>query len=189
MKNNYKRRQYLVDKDFQIGFILKFTLIVILSSLAIGALVFYLTKSSTTVAIENTKVVVKSTADFILPVLTLTVLVVMFFSSIVLAVLALVVSHRIVGPLYRLRREIELLQEGDFTRQFQVRNRDNLKDLAKSLNTMTKLLREKHDSLKKKSAVLKDFLVQHNYTVSIEDKEKFSALLKDIDDILSSFKV
>ncbi|MDD5347023.1 MAG: methyl-accepting chemotaxis protein [Candidatus Omnitrophica bacterium] len=189
MSAQVRRRHYLIDKDFQLKFILRFCAVVVLASLLLGGLVFYLTRSSTTVAIENTRVSVKSTADFIFPVLVLTVVLVALFSSVVLGTMALVVSHRIVGPLYRLRREVAALQAGDFTRQFQVRNKDSLKDLAKSLALMSQALRQKHDQLRKKSEELKGFLQQRNYTVSFEDKDTFSGLLRDVDDILRYFKV
>ncbi len=189
MSPRIRRRQYIVDKDFQIGFIFKFCAVVILSSFIIGGLVFYFTGNSTTVAIENTKVVVKPTSDFILPVLALTAAIVAVFSSLVLGVAALIISHRVVGPLYRLRKEVELLKEGDFTKQFQVRNKDHLKDLAKSLGEMSLTLRKRHTELKKRSTQLQQFLKDRNYNLSSEDKERFSQMLEGIDVILNFFKV
>ncbi len=189
MSARMKRKHYLIDKDFQLGFILKFCVIIIFSSLVIGGLVFYLTRNSTTVAIENTRVSVKSTADFILPVLVLTVAVVAFFSTLVLSVTALIISHRIVGPLYRLRKGIDVLRDGDFTKEFHVRNKDNLKDLAKSLTEMSGELRNRHIDLKKKSGQLKEFLKERNYNLSFDDKERFSEMLEEIDGILRFFKV
>ncbi|MCX5708008.1 MAG: methyl-accepting chemotaxis protein [Candidatus Omnitrophica bacterium] len=189
MDAKIRRGHYLIDKNFQIGFIIRFCGIVITTSLGIGILVFYLTQNSTTVAIENTKVIVKSTADFILPVLTLTVVVITFFSSLVLSLMALIISHRIVGPLYRLRKEIDMLKEGDFTAQFRVRNKDNLKDLASSLSDMSGTLRKRHVELKRRSDQLKEFLKERNYNVPFEDKEKFSLMLEGIDQVLNFFKV
>jgi methyl-accepting chemotaxis protein len=189
MNPRSRRRQYIVDKDFQIGFIFKFCATVILSSFIIGGVVFYFTGNSTTVAIENTKVIVKPTSDFILPVLAMTAAITAVFSSLVLGVIALIISHRIVGPLYRLRKEIEFLKEGDFTKQFQVRNRDNLKDLAKSLGEMSLTLRKRHTELKRRSTQLAQFLKDRNYTISPEDKDRFSQMLEGIDAILNFFKV
>jgi methyl-accepting chemotaxis protein len=189
MSAKVRRGHYLIDKNFQINFIFKFCATVIIASFIIGALVFYLTQNSTTVAIENTKVTVKSTAAFILPVLILTVVVVSFFSSLVLSGMALIISHRIVGPLYRLRKEIEMLKEGDFTKQFQVRNKDNLKDLAKSLADMSGTLRKRHAELKRRSDQLQLFLKERNYNVPFEDKERFSLMLEGIDQVLNFFKV
>ncbi len=189
MSPKIRRKHYLIDKDFQISFIFKFCGIVILGSLIIGGVIFYLTQNSTTVAIENTKVIVKSTADFILPILALTVAVVALFSSIVLSIMALFISHRIVGPLYRLRKEIDLLKEGDLTKQFQVRSKDQLKDLAKSLADMSNILRKRHGELKKRSEQLRQFLKERNYNIPFEDKERFAQMLEGIDQVLQFFKV
>ncbi len=189
MSAKIRRGNYLIDKGFQIGFIFKFCLIVIFASVGIGMLVFYLTRGSTTVAIENTKVIVKSTADFIMPVLILTVAAVTLFSSFVLSIMALIISHRIVGPLYRLRKEIDMLKEGDFTKQFHVRNKDNLKDLAQSLGDMSATLRKRHVELKKRSDQLKEFLKERNYNVPFEDKERFALMLEGLDKVLNFFKV
>jgi methyl-accepting chemotaxis protein len=189
MSPKIRRSHFLIDKDFQVSFVLKFCAVVILASFIIGGGIFYLTLNSTTVSIENTKVIVKSTADFIFPSLVLMVAVVAFFSSLVLSIMALIISHRIVGPLYRLRKEIEMLKEGDFTKQFQVRNRDHLKDLAKSLGEMSGTLRKRHFELKRRSDQLKLFLKERNYNVPFEDKERFSLMLEGIDQILNFFKV
>ena len=189
MNARTKRRNYLVDRNFQVGFIFKFGVTVIISSFAIGGLIFYLTRNSTTVAIENTQVIVKSTADFILPILVLTVVIVAFFSSLALSAMALIVSHRIVGPLYRLRKEVEMFKEGDFTKEFQVRNKDQLKDLAKSLGEMSSTLRKRHTELKRRSGQLQQFLKERNYNIPFEDKERFSLLLEGVDQVLGFFKV
>ncbi|MDD4941663.1 MAG: methyl-accepting chemotaxis protein [Candidatus Omnitrophica bacterium] len=185
----YHRRQYLIDEKFQLAFIMKFCTIVILASLAIGLFIFFFTRSSTTVAIENTRVFVKPTADFILPQLVITIIVVSVVFSAILFAMALIATHRIAGPMYRLRKEIDNLRGGDLTSAFIIRDKDQLKGLARSLNDMGLVLRQKHTELKSKTDSLRSFLKDKNYCVAFEDKERFSALLKDIDDILVYFKV
>ena len=189
MSAKYMRRKYLIDKGFQVGFILKFCSIVLLASLVIGGIVFAVNQNSTTVAIENTKVVVKTTADFILPMLVLTVLVVAAASAGIVAFMGLMTTHRIAGPLFRLRREIEGLQEGDFTRTFVVRNKDHLKELARGLAAMNDALRTKHTELKKKSDALSSFLKEKNYCVSFEDRDRFAQMLKEMEELMQFFKV
>jgi methyl-accepting chemotaxis protein len=188
-KRAYHRKHYLIDKKFQLTFIMKFCAIVLLSSLAIGALVFYLSRNSTTVAIENTRVFVKPTSDFILPQLVITVIAVSVIFSAVLFMMALIATHRIAGPMYRLRKEIDSVRGGDLTSAFIIRDKDQLKGLAKSLGDMGIVLRQKHTELKGKTDSLRAFLKDKNYCVSFEDRDRFSELLKDIDDILVYFKV
>ena len=189
MSAKHMRRKYLIDKGFQVWFILKFCSIVLAASLIIGAVVFAVNQNSTTVAIENTRVVVKTTADFILPMLLLTVLVVAAVSAGIVAFMGLMTTHRIVGPLYRLRREIEGLQDGDFTRTFAVRNKDHLKELARGLAAMNEKLRVKHGELKKKAEALNTFLKEKNYCISFEDRDRFAQMLKEMEGLMEFFKV
>ena len=171
-----KRRQYFIDKSFQTKFILKFCLIVILTSLLITVLIFFFSKDSTTTAIENTKVVVKRTSDFILPLLAGVVLIVSVFSSIVVIIVTLFTSHKIAGPLYRLRKEIEAFSQGDFNRDFKIRSSDQLKELSQSLQNMRNLLAEKNLRIKNKINILKTKLDK----LTLESKEE---VLKDLDDL------
>ena len=185
----YKRKCYFIDKDFQTKFIVKFCAIVIISSLLIGYLIFIFSQASTTVAIENTKVAVKKTSDFILPVILETILIVTAFSALAVAILTLFISHKISGPLYRIKREIDVLKEGDLGRNFNIRSKDQLQDLAKSLNEMCICLRQNYASLKEKNKKLKNYLEDKNYCPSPSDKEELTRLLAEIESTLNFFKI
>ena len=69
-----KRQQHFIDKNFQTNFILKFSSIVVLGSILIGVVVMFLSRGMTTVTIENTNVVVKSTIDFLFPIILQTII-------------------------------------------------------------------------------------------------------------------
>ena len=189
MDKKNMRRHYFIDKRFQTRFILKFCAIVITSSLLIGVLVFFLARGSTTVAIENTEVLVKGTADFILPILVETVLVALLFSGIAVLILTLLASHKISGPLYRLKREIDALSSADFRRNFGIRADDQVQELAKSLDSMCVCLREEHSRLKERYKVLTDYLNETNFHISDNNREGFLAILKGLKEDLDNFKV
>jgi len=178
----YKRRHYFIDKRFQAEFIVKFCAIVLFSSFAIGVLLFFLLKSSTTVAIENARVTVKSTSDFILPIVTEILLIVAALSAASVAVLTLFFSHKIVGPLYRLKKEAEKIKDGDLKANFTTRKDDQLKELSAVLTEMDNVLISKHSDLKKKAGELKG---------SLQDGDKGSALKKieELEELLSYFKI
>ncbi|MBL7131659.1 MAG: hypothetical protein ISS45_09720 [Candidatus Omnitrophica bacterium] len=175
-----KRRQYFIERTFQTKFILKFCSIVIIASCIIGLLLFLLTKGSTTVVVENTKVVVKNTADFLLPTILTTVILVTIFSAISVAILSLFISHKIVGPLYRLKREITKVGGADLNANFRIRTGDQLQGLAESLISMVLSLKEKIKSLKEK---FNQILPQLKKTAL--DKGE----VEQIKEILDSFKV
>ncbi|MFC1515017.1 hypothetical protein ACFL5X_03860 [Candidatus Omnitrophota bacterium] len=187
-KQKYSRRHYFIDKQFQTNFILKFCLIVLVSSVLIGALVLLLSKGSTTVAIENTKVQVKTTSDFILPILLQTIAVVSLFSAFAVGFLSLVSSHKISGPLFRLKREIDILKDGDLGRNFNIRASDQLQALSKSLSEMSVNMRRRYVEVKDKCKDLKGMLEEKKYSLSAEDKAQVAKILAEIDITLKRFK-
>lgn len=179
-----QRRNYFIDKKFQTKFILKFCFIVILAASAIGISLFILSANSTTVAIENTKVRVMTTADFILPFILQTVIVVTIFSALAVILLTLFVSHKIAGPLYRLKREIDKLGDANFGAIFQIRSTDQLKELSHSLTSMSNSLRDKIAAVKVETEELKKVLDG----IYFENKKQAEDSVKRIASVLNTFK-
>jgi len=170
------------------SFMLKFCLTVIISSVLIGCAVFLLSYNSTTVAIENTKVIVKPTSDFILPGLSLTVFIVSVSTAVVMLFLTLLITHRIAGPIFRFKKEIELIKEGDMSRHFGVRRKDQFQELAVSLNEMTKSIRHKNEEINKAYSDILQYLQKKDFCISQENKEEFNAKLAKMDAALNRFK-
>jgi len=183
-KEYIRRRNYFIDKGFQTRFIIKFCVIVIVASLLVGFLVIYLCRDSTSVTIENTRVLVKQMSDFMFPIIFQTLIIVTVFSALSVIVLTLFTSHKIAGPLYRIKKEIELLKEGNLSPNFKIRKTDQLRELANSLSDLADVLREKHKSLKDKLLQLKDTLNAPQI-----DRGDIKAKLQELEDILNYFKV
>jgi len=186
MKKRYKRKNIFIDRNFQTKFILKFCTIVIISSLLIIGLLLFLSRDSTTVTIENTRVMVKKTTDFILPIILETVLLALVFSSLAVIIVTLFTSHKISGPLYRLRREVEALGEGDFKRDFNIRGNDQFQEFSQTLKQMCNSLRDKHLHLKEKCSEFRQY-IENN--LSGENKEKLFAILREVEEELKKFRV
>lgn len=138
-----RRKTYFIEKSFQARFITKFCMIVIAGGLLTIGILYFLSMRSTTVVIVNSEVVVKATADFLLPILIQTVIVVMILVSIATIIVTLFVSHKIAGPLYRLKKAMHDLAEGDFSTEINLRKLDQLKDIAQEFNNMAKKLKER----------------------------------------------
>lgn len=138
----YKRRRIrIVKMEFQRNFILKFCAIIIFAALIIAAIVYALSISSTTTVFENSRLTIKSTADFILPLLILSCLAAIIGAGAVTIIVTLFISHRIAGPLYRLEKDIAEVNNGNLNVEIRVRKKDELQELAKSLNQMLKSIR------------------------------------------------
>ncbi len=189
MSVTYKRRNYFIDRNFQTNFILKFCVIVIFSSALVVAGILFFSRDSNTVAIENTQVTVKSTSDFILPLVVSTLIVVALFSALCVVVLTLLVSHKISGPLYRVQREIEVVARCDFRRNFHIRGGDQLQELARSLDVMCNSLKDSHIELKHKFDNLKRFLEENNYNVSARQAEQLLSHINNLQADLDNFKI
>jgi signal transduction histidine kinase len=138
-----RRKTLFIEKSFQVKFIIKFCLLVIAGGLLTAGILYFLSMRSTTVAIVNSEVVVKTTADFLLPILIQTVVVVMILLSIATIIVTLIVSHKIAGPLYRLKKAMHDLGEGDFSTEINLRKFDQLKHIAQEFNNMAGKLKKK----------------------------------------------
>jgi methyl-accepting chemotaxis protein len=143
-----RRRNYFIDKDFQSKFILKFCLLVVLAGIITTGILYFVGKRSTTVAIIDSRVVVHSTADFLLPILIQTVLAVMIILGLATIIVTLLFSHKIAGPLYRFKKAIEGVGSGNLSVNFHLRNYDQLKGLSNEVNTMIDKTREQINLIK-----------------------------------------
>lgn len=140
--------------QFQRNFIFKFSALIILTSLIIGTIVYALSASSMTTAFENSRLVIKSTSDFILPFLVISCLAGIITSGILAILITLFISHRIAGPIYRLEKDIAEVNRGNLNIDIHVRANDELQDLAKSLDQLVKSIRTSVLELNKELSAL-----------------------------------
>ncbi|MDP8234608.1 MAG: methyl-accepting chemotaxis protein [Candidatus Saelkia tenebricola] len=182
-----KRRIYFIDKKFQTQFIVKFCLLVIVGSLITVSLLYITASRTTTVGFENTKAVVKTTADFIRPILIQTVIIVTVLISFFSIMLTLFISHKIAGPLYRLKKEFEMIEEGDLSSDFKLRGKDQLQNIADSLRRMKAKLRFYITELKSSLDELEDVISKGD--LSQDGQDVLEEKVKKIKENLSRFNV
>ncbi len=180
MENNMlkRRRIRIVKMGFQMNFILKFCAVIILSALTIAAIVYVLSLASTTTVFENSRLTLKSTADFMLPILILSSLVAIIITGLITIVITLFISHRIAGPLYRLEKDIAEVNSGNLEVEIHVRRKDELQNLAKSLNQMVRTMRNTVGEVKQEITDIS--------TAALPEKEQ--AKLENVKDLLKKFK-
>jgi len=136
----YKRKQYLVDRPYQIRFVTRVFLVVLAvavvsSFLATGLLWMNMYRPD----LEQQTLLVSS-----LIAIATTLLIELLLSIPIVFILGIRQSHRIVGPMGRLKRMIEAIGTGDFSQRIILRQGDALEDLAKSLNAMTEQLGQRY---------------------------------------------
>ena len=68
----------------------------------------------------------------------------------VLAIIVIFISHRIAGPLYRLKMYMEKVENGDYSVTLNFRKNDAIHDIAESFNRMLQGIRENFETQAKK---------------------------------------
>ena len=142
-KHPYKRRQFYVKKGFQFRFILKFCILVSLGILFSTGLFLFFSRGTLTSSFHDSRLVIENTALAVLPAVLYTNLITLILITVGTIVVTLFISHKIAGPLFRFEKELKRIAEGDLTTNIRLREKDQISDVAESLNRAVSALREK----------------------------------------------
>lgn len=138
-----QRRQYISHKKFQFRLVGTLLIVVLIATLVTTVINHYFLLSSIVdftmeysrgpTGMELLMASVRPLA-IILPVV-----------FVVLAIMVVFISHRIAGPLYRLKQYMEKIENGDYSVTLKFRQNDAIHDVAESFNRMVAGIRHKFD--------------------------------------------
>jgi len=135
----YKRKEYLIDRGYQLRFVTRLFLVVlavaVASALVASALVWNNVYAPDWGSRTLVVVALAAIASTLLVELLLAVPLVFF--------LGVRQSHRIVGPMNRIKRTLEAIGRGDVSQRIAERHGDTLEDLAKAINKMAEALQQR----------------------------------------------
>ena len=156
--HNFKerRKNYYIKKEFQRNFILKFCTLIVIGAILSGVIIYYYSLSTVTTTFENSRLTMKTTADFILPTILFSSAIVILLVGIATIIVTLLTSHRIAGPLFRIEKDVGEIADGDLKVRFNLRSTDEIKALAVALDVMVRNLHSKAVELKKDIATTED---------------------------------
>ena len=143
-----RRKNYYIKKEFQRNFILKFCGLVAAGAMISGSIIYIAAMSTVTTTFENSRLTIKTTADYILPSVLLSSLIVMVLIGFAAIVVTLFTSHKIAGPLYRIEKDLDELASGNLNVKFMLRGGDEIKKLAANLDNVTRSLKVKIEGIK-----------------------------------------
>ena len=113
---------------------------------------------------------------------------------VILMLHSVLVSHKVAGPLYRLRHEFKLIGGGDIGRVIRIRKRDYLHKEAEALNAMLASLRARVERIDRGCRDASAALVRVHRAVDNDDRVEFDtaiaearASLADAGESLSEF--
>ena len=184
-----RRKNYYVKEDFQRNFIIKFCLLVIIGTVISGALVYFMSQNTVTTVFENSRLKIKSTADFILPAVFLSSAVVIVLVGFATIVVTLYASHKIAGPLYRIEKDLEKVASGDFEVKFNLRKNDQLQALATRIDRVIAMLGQQMQEVKQLVSDLESDVEALQKGGEKVNFQEMSSKLKNIHKNLSKFNV
>jgi methyl-accepting chemotaxis protein len=181
-----KRKQYYIN-ELQITFVARFVLILIAASIIMGGVIYLLSLNTVTTAFENSRLIIKSTADFMLPVILLGTFIMIIVMSIITVIVTAVLTNRVVGPINRFSTFIDTVKDGYLNNVICLRGKDEILDLANKFNSMAREFCTKIDTVKKEMDRVSVLETEINELIKNEslDKAKLDSLLKEMFEIKS----
>ena len=137
----FLRRKYLVSSEFQLKFILTFLIISLLGSVAAAVVFNVVAMSELEAHIWSVHISAQSTGDILKQLFIKVNVISLLCISALLAVIAFLVIRKTAGALHRMSYDIRRIAGGDLSAGVSLRAKDDFRDVADTLNSMTQNLR------------------------------------------------
>ncbi|MCC7201102.1 MAG: methyl-accepting chemotaxis protein [Nitrospirae bacterium] len=154
----FRRRNYLINRDFQVGFTIKFLIIIVIESLLAVGLFTYLSRGTLTTGFIGSDFRIARTSEFFLPTLLVSNLIIIIVTAIIGIAVLVYMSHRIAGPLYRFEKVLNEMEGGDLTQSFNLRDNDQLSELSASITGLTTTMNNRIGEIKLRTHELSGLL-------------------------------
>lgn len=185
MSKVHRRTNYIIKPGFQSRLTAIFILIVIIVANIVGALVYANTIWSLEKTFNDAKIPIEEErlAKNLLP----GVIIAEFISIVFVAIICIVVTHTIAGPVYRMERVAKSIGDGDLTNFIKLRPKDELKDLADTMNEMTIGIRNKVLALREDTEKVRNGITKVKSTGDVAMLDSVMESVNSIDNSLQSF--
>ena len=174
-----RRKNYFIKKKFQINFISRFIILLLLESVLTIALFMYVSSDTLTAGYFYSTLTVERTPHFFFISFLLITLIVIVGIGLAGMVVFVLLSHRIAGPLYRFEKVLKEIELGDFTTRVDLRRTDQLTELKEALNTLVGSLDSRMRRMKDRLAEAQELLSKKDDPESLSKLNKVIGLLKN----------
>jgi len=187
-ERTYKRSRlfnFSIKRRLQLRMLVKMWSIILVSLLVTGIIFYFYSDISVGKSYRLFHVKAKNFLDFLIPVLVCG-----FFASLILGVVAsLLFPHAIAGPLYRIERELADIGKGNLCKEIKLRKRDEVKDLADSINLMIGELRDKIETISDISGQIGELAESATVERPEEALEKVKLANANLQEAIKEFKL
>lgn len=178
MSQQFKRRNYFINKNFQGKMILGLFLLAIGSVILFTVILGMFSADSMTMSYENNSLQLDQTPVMLFKKALAANLLGIVFGGSLLVIAALLISHRIAGPQFRFEKSLKSMIDGDLTDTIYLRTKDVGRSLATKINSFNSSLSKKIHEIDKHSQSIDEL-------VDLINRSDASAL--DEDAILESY--
>ncbi|MBI5444184.1 MAG: methyl-accepting chemotaxis protein [Deltaproteobacteria bacterium] len=144
MKNNRRKLNLSVKRQFQLWLLTRILGVVLLSALVAVLILYFYSRQEISSSFYSAHIKIRRVSDLLLPVMAAGALVSLLSGM----ALALFLPQKIAGPIFRIEQGLKSVREGDLTQQIRLRRNDTLMDLAAVLNETTGCLRTRIHEVK-----------------------------------------
>ncbi|MBN1365047.1 MAG: hypothetical protein JW976_09615 [Syntrophaceae bacterium] len=176
-----KRRNYFIEKKFQAKYMLLTILMLFSYTLLFIAIIF--TPYMLTLYLDYP---LAEKAEAARALLLLHAKIWPWIGAVILlyAVISIFISHKVAGPLFRLKRSLAMIAAGNLDIVIRLRKWDDLKDLAEHINLLTEELRTFIITLRNDYNLLSEYIVdlEHEIEARILDEEAGRELIHKVEE-------
>jgi len=131
-----------VEFGFKIRFMLRFCILVILGVVGTGILFYLLSFRKLGTGYGDAVHTIYNLKRVVLPTLfaSLESILLLGIVTLIIAAMSLFFSHKIAGPLFRISKDLDTIAAGDLTVETRLRAKDQIAELARIVNGLTKRL-------------------------------------------------
>jgi len=153
--SQYNRRNYFIDKKMQTKYIVLVIAVLVLHTLIVLAAVFlpYFLMLSPDAPLDTRAEAAKAFLLVHANAWPVIVGIIIFF-----AIMTLFVTHRIAGPIFRIKRGIRDIADGRLNERIHLRKKDEFHDVAEELNSLAERFSVSFSVLKENSSLMAGYI-------------------------------
>jgi methyl-accepting chemotaxis protein len=134
MEKKWKRRNFFIKKELQGKYIFSFFLFVIFGSILYAAIFSMLSADSFTIVYKDSNLTLGKTPYILLAEILKANWILILSGGILSVVIAMFLTHRFAGPIYRLEQSVQKMSGGNLAFDVMLRKTDEGKELAAALD-------------------------------------------------------
>lgn len=155
-----KFKNFFIKKDFQGKISLAVFLAVVGGCFVFFVLLAFFSRDTLTFSYSDSVVQVGQTPLILLKNALMANWLFLLIGGTMLVLAAIIATHRVAGPMYRIEKSLNTMMAGDLTDTIHLRGKDEGKELVLRLNNFNQLLSEKIREIDRSSKAINDLLAR-----------------------------